>query len=86
MARDEVGGSLRVLNDQLADPDAIEILSNTIAGNLICQQNSMAWDSAELGDALYPRGWAQNTVGGNRIGQWVTAPPLTPGGASPGPF
>jgi hypothetical protein len=86
MARDQIGGNLVVLNNQDADPDGVEILSNTIAGNLVCQQNSMTWDSFDLTDALYPRGWAQNTVGGTRIGQCVVAPPLTQGGASPGSF
>jgi hypothetical protein len=86
MARDQIGGSMHVVNDRAADPDAVEILSNQIGGNLICLKNSMAWDSFDLGDSLYPRGWAPNTVNGNRIGQCVTAPPLTPGGASPGAF
>jgi hypothetical protein len=83
----QIDGGIRILHNQLADPDAIEILDNHIGGNLVCQQNSMMWDSADiLEDALYPRQWEPNVVGGTRVGQCVEAPPLTPGGSSPGPF
>jgi hypothetical protein len=41
-----IEGGVRLLNNQLADPAAVEILDNGIGGNLVCQQNSMAWDSA----------------------------------------
>ncbi len=79
---DHVGGNVVLTNNNLADPDAVEILDNTIMGNLVCQQNSMVWDSAELSDAgLFPRLPEPNTVDGNRIGQCVTASP--PGS---GPF
>jgi hypothetical protein len=81
-----IDGGVRVLNNQLADPDAIEILDNRIGGNLVCHQNSMTWDSADITEELYPRQWEPNTVGGMRVGQCVTAPPLTQGGTSPGPF
>jgi hypothetical protein len=84
--RDQVGGNTLVTGNQLDDPDAIEILSNTIAGNLLCQQNSMAWDSNDLTEDLYPRGYDPNDVRGRRVGQCVTAPALTPGGTSPGVF
>jgi hypothetical protein len=79
-------GSVHVLNNQLADPDAIEILDNDIAGNIVCEQNSMMWDSADITEALYPRLWEQNRVSGMRVGQCVVAPPLTPDGTSPGAF
>jgi hypothetical protein len=88
MARDHVGKNMLVQSNQLADPDAIEVLSNTISGNLVCQQNSMLWDSVDLSESgLYPRGYEPNTVGGRRIGQCVVAPPIdTPNGPSSGPF
>lgn len=87
MARDNVGGSMRVLNDNLADPDAVEILSNTITGNLLCHGNSMVWDSLDLTDALFPRLPLPNTVTGHRIGQCLLSSPTTDGGPSgPGPF
>lgn len=79
---DQVGGNVVLINNALADPDAVEILDNTIQGNLVCQQNSMVWDSAELSEtALFPRLPEPNTVGGQRVGQCVTASP--PGS---GPF
>jgi hypothetical protein len=74
---DQVGGNVIVVNNNLADPDAVEILDNTIMGNLVCQQNSMVWDSAELSEmgSLFPRQPEPNTVNGNRVGQCVTASP-----------
>jgi hypothetical protein len=80
---DHVGGNVVVVNNNLADPDAVEILDNTIMGNLVCQQNSMVWDSADLSEtgSLFPRLSEPNTVDGNRVGQCVTASP--PGS---GPF
>ena len=82
-----IDGSVKMLNNQLADPDAIEILDNDIGGNIVCEQNSMMWDSADLAeDSLYPRLWEPNRVSGTRVGQCVVAPPLNPGEASPGAF
>ena len=81
-----IEGSVHMLNNQLADPDAIEILDNDIGGNIVCEQNSMMWDSADITEALYPRVWEPNRVGGTRVGQCVVAPPLTPDGTSPGAF
>jgi hypothetical protein len=74
---DQVGGNVVVVNNNLADPDAVEILDNTIMGNLVCQQNSMVWDSADIGEmgSLFPRVSEPNTVNGNRVGQCVTASP-----------
>jgi hypothetical protein len=82
----QIDGGVHMLNNQLADPDAIEILDNDIGGNLVCEQNSMMWDSADITEELYPRQWEPNRVSGTRVGQCVVAPPLTPGGTSPGPF
>ena len=82
-----IDGGVRVLRNQLADPDAIEILDNTIGGNLVCRRNSMMWDSADIEEeSLYPRLWEPNRVSGQRVGQCVVAPPLTEGGTSPGAF
>jgi hypothetical protein len=80
IARVHVGGNVRLLENQLADPDAIEILSNHIAGNLVCQQNSQVWDSSDETENLYPRKPEPNTVGGLRSGQCVFASPATEGG------
>jgi hypothetical protein len=85
--RDQVHHSVRIFNNQLADPDAIEILSNHIHGNLNCRRNSMVWDSSDVGDALFPRQPQPNTVDGKRKGQCVLASPATEGGPlGPGPF
>ena len=64
------------------------MLDNSIGGNIVCHQNSMMWDSADLvEDSLYPRQWEPNTVGGQRVGQCVVAPPIdSPFGVSPGAF
>jgi hypothetical protein len=88
VARVQVGGNLNMLHNQLADPDAIEILANQISGNLLCQQNSRVWDSAEENfESLFPRVPQPNTVNGHRIGQCALASPTTEGGPSgPGPF
>lgn len=85
---DQIGGSVRLLHNRLADPDAIEVLDNTIGRNIVCRKNSMTWDSADtVEDQLYPREWEPNTVGGIRVGQCVVAPPIdSPTGVSPGPF
>jgi hypothetical protein len=87
VARVKVGGSLDVLSDQLADPDAIEILSNTIAGNLACSQDSHVWDSSDVYSSVYPRVDDPNTVHGRRSGQCVLVSPTAEGGGlGPGPF
>jgi hypothetical protein len=87
LARLRVGGDMAVLNNKLADPDAIEILANHVAGDLVCHRNSRTWDSAETGEHLFPRTPQPNTVGGDRAGQCVLSSPTKPGGPSgPGPF
>ena len=90
LARDHVRGNVRIVRDQLADPDAIEIVFNHISGNLVCRANSAVWDSAEAvfgQTALYPRTPQPNTVHGDRVGQCVLASPATQGGPlGPGRF
>jgi hypothetical protein len=83
----QVGNTMVMYRNKLADPDAIEILANNITGNLICRGNSMTWNSHELGNGLFPRAHQPNTVGRNRKGQCVLSSPNKPGGPSgPGPF
>jgi hypothetical protein len=87
MARVDVGGNASYIHNRLADPDAIEIVLNTIHGNLSCQGNSMTWDSGEVGEDLFPRTPQPNTVLGKRHGQCVLSSPMTEGGPlGPGPF
>lgn len=82
--------NVQVFNDQLADPDGPEILSNHISGNLSCFDNSTTWDSSEASfgqTTLYPRTPHPNTVLGDRQGQCVLASPATQGGPlGPGAF
>jgi len=83
----QIDGSVALANNDLADPDAIEVLDNTIGRNLVCFRNSMVWDSADITEELYPRMWEPNTVEGKRAGQCVVAPPIdSPTGVSPGAF
>ena len=87
VVREHIGGDVRVVNNQFADPDAIEIISNHIAGDLACSRNSMVWDSTERGRNLFPRTPQPNKVNGDRAGQCVLSSPKTPGGPpGPGPF
>ena len=86
-ARVHIHGNASYVNNQLADPDAIEIVLNTIHGNLSCHGNSMTWDSGDLSDALFPRVPQPNTVFGHRSGQCVLSSPMTEGGPlGPGAF
>ena len=83
----KVGRNVVVRNNQLADPDAIEILANHIQGNLTCRGNSMTWNSEDISNKLFPRKPLPNTVGGKRAGQCVLSSPTKPGGPrGPGPF
>lgn len=87
VVRTQVGGDVRLFSNQLADPDAIEIISNEIRHNLACFGNSQVWDSADVGETLFPRQPEPNAVGGRRFGQCVLASPETEGGPpGPGPF
>jgi hypothetical protein len=88
IARNHVVGDLRVLNNQYADPDAIEITSNHIAGDLVCRENSAVWDSSETSSTSnFPRTPKPNSVGGDRAGQCVLATKTTlHGHKGPGPF
>jgi hypothetical protein len=86
LARDNVGRNVNILHNQLADPDAIEIIANQIGNNLVCQGNSMVWNSNETGEGLFPREPHPNEAR-HRVGQCVLSSPLSEGGPlGPGPF
>jgi hypothetical protein len=74
--RDHVGGSISVLRNTMADPDATEILTNVIGGNIICAGNNPA---AQYGDSS----GSPNIVSGFGAGECafsVKSPnPSTPG-------
>jgi hypothetical protein len=97
VAREAVKGNTILTDNQLADPDAIEILSNHISGNLVCEDNSVpfgdfhdnVWDGFDsFGQTgLFPRTAAPNTVNGQRLGECVLASPTSIGGPlGPGLF
>jgi hypothetical protein len=77
-ARVTVWGSAYYTSNKLADPDAIEILSNNIHGDLSCFRNSMVWDSGDLTNNLFPRLPQPNIVDGRRGGQCVLNSPTSP--------
>jgi hypothetical protein len=86
-ARVNVWGSAYYTNNQLNDPDAIEIVSNHVHGDLTCTKNSMVWDSGDLSQNLFPRQPQPNTVDGHRIGQCRLNSPTSPTDKpGPGPF
>jgi len=60
--RNRVDGSVTLDGNTLADPDAMEVVSNVILGNLVCFVNRPA---PQIGDS----GGAPNVVFGARFGQ-----------------
>jgi hypothetical protein len=90
--RDKITKNFSLTNNAMADPDAMEIGTNTINGNLACSGNTNAvpasaavWDSHEANPnngSFYPRIAEPNTVKGTRSGQCNMSTPLTMGGPS----
>lgn len=67
--RSTIGGTVVLTNNvQSGDPDANELVANTIGRNLICHGNVPA---PQFGDAVEegPPGYGLNTVGGHTTGQ-----------------
>ena len=62
LIRTTVGGNVQVIGNRFGDPDANEIITNTIAGNLSCFNNVPA---AQIGDS----GGLPNVVGGQKRGE-----------------
>lgn len=62
LIRSQIGGSVRIAHNRMGDPDAMEIVTNTIAGNLACFDNV---PHAQVGDS----GGAPNVVGGQKRGE-----------------
>ncbi len=67
--RVHVAKSFTLVDNHFEDPDAIEIGTNMIGGNLACSGNSTVWDTTDLTNNLYPRQLDLNTVHGTRSGQ-----------------
>ena len=83
--------NLRITYDVMGDPDAIEVETNVVKRNLACWHDRQhVWDSSEASfsqSGIYPRKISRNTVHGKRVGQCVTAGPVTQGGKPVGgPF
>jgi hypothetical protein len=64
--RNHVGGSVQLIGNRFGDPDAMEIVTNTIAGNLACFNNK---PHAQVGDSM----GEPNVVGGQKRGECATA-------------
>ncbi len=62
LIRTKVGGSVTILDNEMGDADAMEIVTNRIGGNLSCFGND---PHAQVGDS----GGAPNVVGGKRRGE-----------------
>lgn len=63
--RVHVGGNVRLIGGRFGDPDAMEIVTNTIGGNLACFNNV---PQAQVGDST----GAPNVVGGHKRGECAT--------------
>lgn len=69
--RTTIGGSLYLTNNAASDPDANEVVADTIGANLVCTGN---YPAAQYGDAVpfVPRGpgdYGWNVVRGQRVGE-----------------
>ena len=60
--RTQVGGNVRIVGNRMGDPDAMEIVTNVIGGNLGCFNNV---PQAQVGDST----GAPNIVGGHKRGE-----------------
>ncbi|MHB1833506.1 MAG: hypothetical protein ACYCXW_00930 [Solirubrobacteraceae bacterium] len=86
--RNRIGRSVTVSDTTMADPDAIELGSNRIGGNLACAGNrnlvassAIVWDTSEVShSAVFPRRLERNHVRGRRSGQCVRSTPTRAGG------
>jgi hypothetical protein len=62
LIRSQIGGNVKIEENRMGDADAMEIVTNTIAGNLSCYNNV---PHAQVGDS----GGAPNVVGGVKRGE-----------------
>jgi hypothetical protein len=62
LIRTDVGGNVKVIGNRFGDPDANEIITNTVGGNLACFNNNPA---AQIGDS----GGLPNVVAGQKRGE-----------------
>jgi hypothetical protein len=64
--RNHVGGTVRLIGNRFGDPDAMEIVTNHIGGNLACFNNNPV---AQVGDSM----GQPNVVAGQKRGECKTA-------------
>jgi hypothetical protein len=79
--RDNIGGTLIDSNNTMADPDANEVVQNTVRGSMVCLGDSPA---VQFGDS----GASPNVVGGFALGECafgVTSPDPNYGTGGPQP-
>lgn len=73
--RSTIGGNVTLIDNYLLDPDANEVVHNSIGKNIICFNN---YPAPQFGDAVegQPPGYQYSTVGKRVYGQcgFVTAP------------
>ena len=62
LIRTQVGGNVKVIGNRFGDPDANEIITNVVGGNLSCFNNV---PGAQIGDS----GGSPNTVAGQKRGE-----------------
>ena len=60
--RNNVGGSVRLIGNRLGDPDAMEVVTNHVSGNLSCFNNNPV---AQVGDSM----GEENIVLGQKRGE-----------------
>jgi hypothetical protein len=87
IARVNVHGNLTLTGDRLSNPDATEVLSNHVGGDLVCFHDTHLFDTMDITANLWPRRIRPNSVHGRRKGQCILASPTTRGAKpGPGPF
>jgi hypothetical protein len=87
VSHNRIKNTVKLIGNKLANPDAIEVTSNNIGGNLVCFHNSHVWDSEGYHpNKAYPRAPFPNRVGGSRAGQCVNATPTGAGQPGTGRF
>jgi len=71
--RDQVGGSATIIGNTMGDPDAMEINTNLVGGNMVCFHNTPGTPPAptppSIGVQFGDSGGAPNIVGGLGVGE-----------------
>jgi hypothetical protein len=82
--RDTVGGSVTLINNHLGDPDGNEVITDTVGGNLICENDLPA---IQFGDSFEETSNHPDVVSGYAVGQCsFSVEQPNPAFAPPGQF